>query len=250
MLHSQIQEAVPLLALGGLDAAEQAQLEQHLDVCPACRGLLAEYQFVANELNAQTPPRAIPPDLETKLQRQLPAQNEHRAQGAYAAPRDTRAQNLWRQPARISRLAFVLVALIACVMAGTTAVFARERNDRRAHTASTQAYALENLALVPLTGFKNGPEGYMYVAPGNPTALLWLTNMAQVDETHAYQIWLVKNGQRTGGGTFRPGNDGRAIVFVNAHEPWGNYQEITVTIEPRGGSAEPTTPRVIGGRLP
>ncbi len=247
MLHSEIQEAIPLLALGGLGADEKTQLEQHLDVCPACRALASDYQFVADELNAQVPLQMPPPELETKLLRRLPERVANDAGGTRA----TRSFLRGRQAFHPSRFAFVLALLVALVLAGTTAAFALDRQNSlaAARKTGTQAYTLDNLKLVPLTGSINGPDGYMYVAPNNQTALLWLTNMSTLDNDHMYQIWMVKDGKRTSGGMFRPGHDGRAIVFVDASEPWGSYQEIGITVEPETGSPGPTTPRIVGGKI-
>lgn len=250
MIHSELQETIPLLALGGLDSDTRAQLEQHLAICPACRAQLAEYAFVAQELCLQVPPLSIAPEFEAKLAAQL-SQPSNRTIRSDAKTQTSAPKGFWRQPARLSRFAVALMVLIGLVLFGVVVVSETQMQTTRAAKPQpvTQAYALENLKLVPLTGTNNGPDGYIYLAPNNPTAMLWLTKMDALDANHAYQLWLIQDGTRTNGGTFRPGNDGRAILFVNAPEPWSTYQEIGVTVEPVGGSAKPTTPRVLGGKL-
>lgn len=250
MLHPEIQDNIPLLALGGLDGETQTQLEQHLTICPTCRAQLAEYTFVAQELNVQVPPLTAPPELEARLMAQLPPQTT-RANYVTSSARGDAPKGFWRQPVRLSRFAVALAIAIGLLLVGTAAAFQAQLQIVRATNAQpvSQAYALENLKLVPLSGATNGPDGYIYLAPNNPTAMLWLTKMNPLDADHAYQLWLIKDGTRASGGTFRPGSDGRAIVFVHAPEPWSQYQEVGVTIEPASGSPKPTTPRVIGGKL-
>jgi anti-sigma-K factor RskA len=192
----------------------------------------------------------IEPNFGARFAAQLPPQANH-AKLSQTKTQSSAPKGFWRQPARLSRFAVALMVLIGLVLFGAALVLGTQMQTLRAAAARpiTQAYALENLKLVPLTGTNNGPDGYIYLAPNNPTAMVWLTNMDVLDANHAYQLWLIQNGTRTNGGTFRPGNDGRAILFVNAPEPWSSYQEIGVTIEPVGGSTKPTTPRVLGGKL-
>jgi anti-sigma-K factor RskA len=251
MMHSEIQESIPLLALGGLDAVEQARLEQHLAVCPACRALLAEYHFVAEELNAQVPPQTIPAELEAKLMRQLPPRAPRQPNASSAKMPSPQQPNFWRQPVRVSRFAFALTVVLILALGVTAAAFALQWQSLRAADSQVvaQPYTLENLEFISLSGAPGGPDGYICLARDNKIAMLWITKMDALDADHIYQLWLIKGGQRTSGGIFRPGADGRAIVLVNAQEPWGNYEEVGVTIEPAGGSPKPTTPRIIGGKL-
>src|SRR4051812_2585060 len=69
MQHSQIQEQIPLYALGGLPKDEAAQLAEHLAVCPGCRALLSEYEFVADELLLQVPAETAPASIGANLLR-------------------------------------------------------------------------------------------------------------------------------------------------------------------------------------
>jgi hypothetical protein len=73
--------------------------------------------------------------------------------------------------------------------------------------------------------------------------------MDPLDYDHTYQVWIRDNGNRYDAGTFRANHDGRAVAVVHAPRPFGDFQEIGITVEPVGGSDWPTTPRVVGGRL-
>lgn len=245
MLHSEFQESIPLLALGGLEAAEQAQLEQHLAECAACRALLAEYTFVADELNLRAPPQNAPPNLYAKVASQVSpraAPTPHPAFTMHAL----RAQNFWRQPARISRLTLALASLVLIGLAFGAALVAFQF---RTGSQSAASSLLENVKVVSLDGTGTGPDGYICLSPDNKTAMVWLTRLPLLDAEHAYQLWLIRNGERRSGGLFRPRQDGRAIFWVESQEPWTNFQEVGVTIEPKDGSPGPTTPRMLGGKL-
>lgn len=253
-MHSEIQAAIPLLALGGLSQPEQAQLEQHLAVCPACRALLAEYTFVARELDAQVPARELPAQLESKILQQLPKQNARAAREIPRAAEKARAPGFWRQPVRVSRWAFAFGVLSILLLLGVTTAlaFQVQRSGAWNSVFVSPSAKLASLKVVELTGAagpNRKPTGYICLLPDSQIAMLWLSNLEPLDWDHTYQLWLIQGGQRISGGLFRPNDKGRAAVMVNAPQPWAAYQEIGVTVEPEGGSAGPTTPRVIGGKL-
>jgi anti-sigma-K factor RskA len=124
--------------------------------------------------------------------------------------------------------------------------------SQTASRPSTPAGTIETLKLVQLTSMKpsdNAPEGYLCLTPDNETAMLWLSNLEPLDENHAYQIWLVRDGERTNAGLFRPASGRRTVVLITTSRPWKDYQDIGITVEPSQGSPGPTTPRIIGGKI-
>jgi len=251
MTHAEIQETVPLLALGGMSQAEAAQLEEHLAVCPSCRALLAEYRFVGEELAAQTPALVVPAQLEQKLMRQVSA-----AADKYKStvPRQPVKQSFWRRPVPVARWAMALGALLLLFLlfgAGALA-WQLQRTGNATPTDLAKLFTSHDRKFVPLmagSGATTPAEGYIYLTPENNKAILWLTNMPPIDYDHAYQVWLVHDGMRDNGGLFRSGYDGRAVVLIDAPRPLSDYTRIGITTEPAAGSPGPTTPGVIGGNL-
>ncbi len=51
---SEAREKMELLALGGLPSEQRAGLERHMGECSACRDMMAEYDFVVEELRQET----------------------------------------------------------------------------------------------------------------------------------------------------------------------------------------------------
>lgn len=64
-----------------------------------------------------------------------------------------------------------------------------------------------------------------------------------------YQLWLIRDGQRTSGGTFTVDANGRGQVPIHPPLPIREYQSMGVTVEPTGGSPGPTGARVLRGSL-
>jgi len=248
-MHTELQKEIPLLVLGGLPPAEQARLEEHLAICPSCRALLSQYQFLAEELNAQVPAQQPPAQLEANLMRRVSA--SVKPLPTAEAPRKPA---FWRQPISLPRWALALAALLLLLLLGTIGAFAfqMQRADGVNAEQVAQLVTSPDRKFIPLASVSGGtkaPEGFICVLSGNSTALLWLYNLAPLDSDHAYQVWLRSGTMRDNGGVFRPGSDGKALVLINAPRPLDNYDEIGITVESAWGNPGPTTPRVIGGRL-
>ncbi|MGD9725377.1 MAG: anti-sigma factor [Nitrospiraceae bacterium] len=66
--HEELEEAVPLYAVGALERAERQALEAHLlSGCATCHASLKDYQGVAALLPLTLPPMSPPTDLKAKI---------------------------------------------------------------------------------------------------------------------------------------------------------------------------------------
>jgi len=75
--HADIRELLTLAAAGGLDAAEQRRLEDHLRRCPDCRAELEDWQRLTGALRAMPTPQT-PPGLVERTRRQMEARTASR----------------------------------------------------------------------------------------------------------------------------------------------------------------------------
>jgi anti-sigma-K factor RskA len=250
MQHSELQEQIPLYALGGMSEQEAARLAEHLEVCPACRALLSEYQFVADELLTQVPAQAAPARIGVRLEN-LAAADARRTLPAQPAAQAKR-EGFWNKRLVIPRwgLALVLLGLLLLLVAGGALAFMLPRPTGTADGVA-QMLAARNLEFVALNraGMPDDGVGFICLTRDGSTGLLWLYGLDPLDHDHTYQVWLRENGTRVSGGTFRSDYEGRAVAVISAPQPFGSYKEIGITVEPKMGSAAPTGDRVIEGRL-
>jgi anti-sigma-K factor RskA len=92
-----------------------------------------------------------------------------------------------------------------------------------------------------------GLAGSMLVDKDKSTAVLVLWDLPQLEEGKTYQAWLIDaEGNRTSGGLFAPVDEpGYTTATIQSPVPIGEFKGLGVTIEPSGGSAGPTGPRVL-----
>jgi anti-sigma-K factor RskA len=107
------------------------------------------------------------------------------------------------------------------------------------------------MRVITLTGTASvpGASGLIVASMDGLHGTLVVDNLPVLDKNHAYQLWLIKDGQRTSGGVFSVGPDGYGALWVTAPKPLLDYPNFGVTIEPAGGSPGPTGEKVLGGGL-
>jgi anti-sigma-K factor RskA len=89
--------------------------------------------------------------------------------------------------------------------------------------------------------------GSMLVDKDKTTAVLFLWNLPGLETGLVYQIWLIDaDGKRVSGGLFTSaGGQDYTTAFIQSSIPFNQFIAIGVTIEPSGGSEQPTGSRLL-----
>jgi hypothetical protein len=90
--------------------------------------------------------------------------------------------------------------------------------------------------------------GSLIVNGEKNSAILILSNLPELEQGKTYQIWLIQpNNGRVNAGLFDANRaDGITIASLNSSDSFQAYIGIGITIEPAGGSDQPTGPKVFG----
>lgn len=238
-------ENLAAYALGALNADEIRALEIHLKDCQDCQSELAEYQSVTAGLLQSVPPQAPPSGLRRKLAAQLPSQR-------------TRTSSLFAGIFRQFSVGQVSIVSLVLVLLGVN-IFSNVqiRNLQQQQAALTERFYSEQAAIAmlayPETQTLNinadvqDLAGSMLVDRDKSIAVLVLWNLPQLDGGQTYQVWLIDaDGKRTSGGLFTPVDaQGYTTATIQSQVPIGEFKGIGVTVEPSGGSAGPTGPRIL-----
>ena len=64
---------------------------------------------------------------------------------------------------------------------------------------------------------------------------------AALDSAQTYQLWLIDEGQPRSAGVFNPDATGWAWLAFSVEEALTDYQALGISVEPAGGSEQPTT---------
>ncbi len=230
--HNDIMELLPAYALHSLNDDEAVLVARHLETCAGCREELAAYEAVADSLPlamTEITPSAV---LKDQLFVQIREQAEvtplsTTSTSLVQSIRNWFAGSSWRPLA----VGLGAVVLILSILLWQQLSFSNSVRFEQFVMTSTDA-APDATGLIIM-----GEDGEF--------GTLVVDRLPVLDEEQEYQLWLIKNGERTDGGVFSVYSTGYQTVKIHGPDPLASYTSFGVTIEPAGGSEGPTGPRVL-----
>jgi anti-sigma-K factor RskA len=253
-----IHDEMAALALGALDPAERAALEEELSRSPALAREADEYRQVAALLAFAAPAVIPPPALRARI---LADARDVRPIGT-AHSRPARIDEAPRNA--IGRIVPWLAAAAALVFAFVTRDRLADERLARSDADSTNASLraqVASLDSVVTTLLSPDVESVKLTATGAPPSarMYWNTRSNQVvlaafqlrpaPRGRTYQLWGIETGKAPVSlGTFNTSNNGEQRVRFSV--PAGVKIAVgAVTEEPEGGSPQPTTTPFLVGQL-
>lgn len=233
-------DLLPAYALGSLENEQQLLVQEHLADCATCQQELQAYERVVNDFPlamAQHEPVDLVKDRimahalsDSVVIREQPVNSWW-----------NQLTNAMRSYAPIWGLSGLVVILILVV---SNLFFWQRLNDLEI----TSQHALIS---IPMQGTETNPEavGMIVVSQDGEHGTLIVDGLPALDEEFQYQLWLIRDGNRSSGGVFSVGTDGYGSLWVDAPEPLISYPAFGITVEPAGGSPGPTGMKVLGGEI-
>jgi anti-sigma-K factor RskA len=250
---------------GSLASAERLAVEAHAALCPACGRLLRDTQEAAALVWLTVPQVEPPPRLRERIltaaRADLPAPTAGAGPGA-AAGRAV-AHRRWRLTlshlaAAVSALALMLALGLGgwmVVLQGELARLAAENTQLREQLGRQRdaLYVLMSPTLVerPLAGGEAAPNarGRLYLDPNRRQGMVVVSELPRLTPDRAYQVWLRGKGGVVSAGLLRMDDRGTGYALLEAVQPLDQFEAIGISLEPAGGSAQPTGPRMLIGSL-
>lgn len=239
--NNHVQDLLAAYALGSLDDEEAAQVAEHMAVCSTCLDELRAYQFVTDRL-ALASPDATP--SEGLKQRIL-----DRIQAPRLEPATLPGESWWKQIAglfRQSAPAWGIASLALVVLLVISNVWWWQRTQREEPMVTPGG-----MRVVAMAGTNIAPSatGTLVISDDGEYGTLVVDGLPPLDAEHQYQLWLIRDGQRTSGGVFTVNPEGYGALWISSIEPLASFPAFGVTVEPLGGSSGPTGDKVLGGNL-
>ncbi len=228
--HDELLDNVAAYALGVLPAAEAADVEAHLQTCEQCR---AEYRdlrpavtAVAYSAEACADPTVggvtASPLLKARIMRRVRAETASQRKAPRYSP------------------AYVLAAacLAVAILVGLVNLSLSRKLNREVAQSALQSQTIADLT-APDSRRYEFSDG-MVVMRGD-RVYLTMHDMHAPPPGHVYQAWTLARGAKrmAPSMTFAPGNGG--VAFVKLPESATNIAAVAVSVEPEGGSLQPTT---------
>lgn len=143
--------------------------------------------------------------------------------------------------------------LVIVVLGGWNVLLQQQRSssDQRLAvlSAAVAAAGQPGAEVAPLSGMDTaaGASGYA-VFPLDGTGYIVLTGLPAAGSGQAWQAWTIADGAAASAGLMDVGDDGIAVLAGIDAAPGTTV--VALTVEPAGGSEQPTTTPVVVGELP
>ena len=235
---THVLDLLPAYAIGSLDADELQRVEEHLLSCWICRNELSAFQTVADELSLAAPAAVPSVDLKDRLMKRVQAA---RSKGWERVSPPMPARPFWER----LLLAWGLASLVLIVaLATSNFIFWQRLNNLEFATAL-------GMRAVPLSTTDTAlrANGFVVISSDGDHGVLVVEGLMPLGESQQYQLWLIRDGQRTSGAVFSTDEHSYAGTRIRAPRSLLDYSAVDITIEPGGGSSLPTGKQVLGGTL-
>lgn len=225
--------------LNAVTETERADFERHLAECESCAEEVRELEATATRLGeaaAEKPPAAVKAAVMARIGdvRQLPPIG------------DELAVRRKRWSTRILGMAAAALLVVSVALGVVTAQSRQELDAGRQQVAAMSALLAADDARLVNGSTPDGLVGTVVVSRKRGEVMLLADKMPAAPEGKTYQVWLI-GGEKRSIGLLTPDNGRAALVAASAIQ---DAVAIGVTVEPAGGSKQPTTEPVMAMTLP
>jgi anti-sigma-K factor RskA len=220
--------------LGALPDDETEAFEAHLETCEECRHEVADLQVAADALPLAAVQLAPPPDLKDRIMTVVRSESEllqaADAPARQAAPvREKRRR--WSGLRPLPAIGLATAVLAVAVVAGVLLT-----GGDTTHTVQAKVTLVAS------------PNARASLQVKGDEGTLKVTDFPPAGNDRVYQAWRMRGGKPVPAGLFRVGSDGKATLAIE--EPLKAGDQVLVTREPGGGSAQPTTNPIAAAAVP
>ena len=245
----------PSAALGALDAEDAAFVREHLRACGLTHPELREWLAVAGAIGEALSDEDLPsPGLRDRVLDAARRDTVASTSGTVEGTR--RSRDPWRVAAMGAGSLALAASLLLAMQIGegnglrdrvdqgeariaaleTELVTAQARIERAVARGAT-AYFMDGEGEAP------GASFMLVVERESAGAVLLVSSLPQLDDGETYELWVERDGEVVAIGTFVPDASGLAAVTIDAS--LAGIGQAMVTIEPEGGSDQPSAEDVV-----
>jgi anti-sigma-K factor RskA len=243
LLREGMHTLTGVYALDAIDGRERDRFERHLHRCQHCDNEVRGLRETAGRL-AMAVARVPPPQLKERVLAAV-AQTRQVPPPAAERPRPA-ARRSWLP--RIA-VAFGAVGVAAAIALGFAYAGAQHQLDHaRAQDRAISAVLTAPGARILTARTKVGGTGTVVVATAQRKLIFTAAGLPRLPAAKVYQVWLLgPPGTRSAGLLPHPAGGRTAPLLAAGLQPG---DQVGVTVEPAGGTSQPTTTPILVMPLP
>ncbi|MGW2347120.1 anti-sigma factor [Streptomyces sp. NPDC001661] len=232
-------------ALHALEENERAAFEKHLATCPSCAQEVREFSATAGRLAlAATMP--VPPHLKAQVLRQIGETRQDQPTPASTVHTAHRGRG--------TRWALAACLAGAAALGGTTLWQHQQATTARQETQDARQQASQIAAVLSAPDAKatsaavgGGAHGSVIVSHNSDKAVFVASGLAKPPQGKVYQLWFADGDHMRPAGLLDSTRSDQSVLMTGTV---AKASGMGLTIEPAGGSQQPTTSPLALMQLP
>ena len=235
--HDRLKELVAPYVLGAVPRNEMAFVRAHILSCDECMTEADSFAQVAEKLPLVVQPVALP---EGFTERVLAAAGKPAATQTFKSDegKDAEVVSLAerRRPHLVSVIATAAALIAFAVM--SMSLF-QTRQDLQRQEVAVGALLRAGDDSMGLQG-SSGAVAKMIASNGHSS--LVVAGLGSAPDNHTYQLWIQRDGEMESAGTF---DVEEGVAVLDTEWDLDEYEGAAITIEPAGGSPQPTSQPIL-----
>jgi len=231
-------ELIPAYVLGSLDDDESFQVYQHIANCSICQKEWRAYESITVQLISAVPEVAPPNGLRTRLLQSVDHSFAPRQALVQEFDQERFTWQTFLQWLRVWKMPVWAGVSLILVLVVSNVFLWQQIGSLQTKITDT------NMIVHPLHGSGNAsetfPTGLVVMDPHGDYGTIIVDAVPPSGDGQQYQVWLSRGEIIESGGVFAVHANGYGAQVIYAPEPLFVYNRVWVTIEPTGGSEQPT----------
>jgi anti-sigma-K factor RskA len=246
---------IPAYVLGATDPEETRFVERYLQDCPDALADLRTYSEMQDALLLASPAVDAPAPLASAVQERIREESPRQSPVVMprtAQPSSSTGRTTWWITGVAAALTLLLITNLYWMSHNNRMMeqAARAQTLQRERNTAIAALTAEDTQMTQLDDPRNGNmSGSIVWSSEKQMAMISVANLPQTTPNQEYQLWFMDDDEEVSMGTFRVQDDGMGMMIFDFEQPIEEFEAIGVTVEPTGGSTEPTTSPVLMGDM-
>jgi anti-sigma-K factor RskA len=261
-MDPRIEELLPFYALDALTEEEKELVESYLAEHPEARLQLQELQPGASALPYAVAPLEPPGRVKESLMRRVASDvqaRERSSAGAVSLARvqkePTQAGSRFETIFRVLSLGAAAIAMIWAFVLNAQVGRLQGQVDSLNEQVAGQSQSIDDLiknlpqsdvitVSLESTGEQPRPLGQLIANPKDTSAVVVISGLPPLEPGKTYQVWLIR-GAPVSAGLLTVDENGQSVLIITSEESIGSFEALGISIEPEGGSAQPTENQIV-----
>ena len=261
-MDPRIEELLPFYALDALSEEEKEEVESYLAKHPEARIQLQELQTGASALPHSVapvePPRHVKEALMKRVTSDMQARELSSGRAAASASEPVQRGPWFGNLFRLLSLSAAAIALIWAFVLNAQVRRLQEEIASLNEQVAAQSQSIDHLIqILPQTNEsdvitvslkstrdQSRPLGQLIANPNDKSAVVVISGLPPLEPGKTYQVWLIGDAP-VSAGLLTVDEHGQSVLIITSEESIGSFKSLGISIEPEGGSKQPTADQIV-----